>query len=105
MSPKPVKETLAVQIGRQKLLVPICEDEETTLDIIKQVEERLTAIEEERDWVNSTQFATLAAYLFAVDLYNAQQEHAKDTREFLVALNKLAETLRDIAQSPAGDEK
>ena len=49
-------------------------------------------------------FALRAAVEFAADLHRAKADHAEETKEILVALDAIADTLRAILDSASGTE-
>ena len=65
--------------------------------IVGQVEERINKIERETNTVDSSKLAILAAYDFAVELYNLKQRsetnREADSRKVEELVEKLAKTL------------
>ncbi len=97
MTPPP--RTIKSQVGRYTLDIPICENEETTIRIVQQVNECLQKIEDESDRVDSMAYALKAAVSFAAELHKAEAERANETKEILLALDAISEALRAILQN------
>lgn len=96
-----------VGLAHMNIKVPVISDAETTRRIAEMVNKRLEIIEHESTSINTHQFALEAAMQFAAELeqtkkaYKAYVDQAEareeqETREVLVALNKISEDLRAL---------
>lgn len=90
------KKTIQVQLAGATLTVPIYENEQTTREIVDQVNARLKEIEAHSPRVDTQAFALQAAASFAAELAQARKENASDTREILLTLNRIHEDLRSV---------
>jgi len=93
MSPR---DKIQLKVGSLPLPIPIYDDERTTRQIVKQVNDRLRQIEDESERVDTLAFALQAAVAFAADLHRARAEHAEENKDILVALHAIVESLRHI---------
>ena len=114
MSSRPSNQT-KVTIGKLPMSVPTVVDDETTLGIAEQVNERLAEIEEESDRVDTTVFALKTAVSFASELKLARRDFAaqlrriendgrEDTRGVLVALDAISESVRTALREYEDEE-
>jgi len=87
---------IQVQLGKAKILVPVCEDEETTRAIAERVTARLKQIEEESDRIDTHAFALQTAFSFATEVHALRGDSEQDTREITLALDKIATRLKEI---------
>ncbi len=94
------KRSMRAEIARLSLSVPIYQDEKTTKRLIQQVNERFEEFEGKSSKIDSLAFALQAALSFAADLHEAQEDQAEETKEVLVALDALAETLQTALEEP-----
>lgn len=91
-------EVLKVTIAGTTLQVPLVEDEATTLALVEQVTQRIAKIEAHARRIDSTAFALQAAFGFAAELHHAKQQEAENTRELTMALERIAQALRDVLE-------
>jgi len=102
-----------VNLAKMPLKMPVIDDAETTRRIAEIVNERLEQIEKESNSVDTHRFALEAAMYFAAELEKAKQtyedyvEQAKareqeETRDVLLALTKITESLRGIVEDAQG---
>ncbi len=99
---KSTDATMQVKVGRRLLDVPICEDEETTRKIAKEIDDRIDAIEARSDRVDSIAYALTAAVELAIELHKARTDHERENKELFMALEKTEETIRRIAEKAEG---
>jgi len=97
-------QTIRAQVGRFPLDIPVFGDKETTLQIVQKVNDRLRDVEGKSGRVDTMAFALRAAVEFAADLHRAKADHAEETKEILVALDAISDTLRAILDSVSGTE-
>ena len=64
--------------------------------IIGQVEEKIKNIEEKMDIADTGKLATLAAYEFAVELYNLKQKSETNSKANLGKVDELIESLEKV---------
>ncbi len=95
-------DTMQLKVGRRFLDVPICDDEETTRKIAKEIDDRLDAIEERSDRVDSVAYVLTAALELAIELHKARKDHERENKELFMALEKTEETIRRIAEKTEG---
>ena len=100
-------DSLEVTVGRMTFRVPVNGDPERTLRAIEAVNERLRGIEESAPRIDDLLFALLAAVSFAEELEqerdaislernHLEAERQQDTRDFLIALDRLSDDLAGI---------
>ncbi len=92
-------ENMKVTIARTTIQVPVVVDEETTLKLVEQITDRIAAMEAHANRIDSQAFALQAAFGFAADLHFAKEDHAEETREVTLALQRLIDTLGEILES------
>ncbi|HOZ46896.1 MAG TPA: cell division protein ZapA [Candidatus Hydrogenedentes bacterium] len=108
---------IKIEVGNELIAVPVYKDEDTTRDIVRQVNQRLAEIEEQEPGrLNSRILALKAAVAFAMELRQAQAdlaqaetdaqderkaleedfkaEQAQETRQLMVVLDRIAETIQ-----------
>ena len=88
--------TMRVKIGNTPLDVPIHRDEETTLAIVERVNQRLKAIEDQARVIDTQQFALLAAYAFAIETTEAENEVGEMASIFEELDAELTQVLREL---------
>lgn len=93
-------EVMKVTIARTTVRVPVIEDEETTLQIVEQVNDRIAGIEAHAPRIDSMAFALQAAFEFAADLHHAKRDHDAENREVTLAMERIVQSLRDILKPP-----
>ena len=91
-------DKLRVRIGTLPVVLPVHIDRETTGKIAQQVEDRILRIEEESDTVDTQRFAVQAAYEFAAELHDLEQETRADTNALIKALESVAAQLKQLAE-------
>ncbi len=94
-----------IKIGNATMRVPVCVDEETTLEIVQRVNQRLKQVEEKATRIDTQAFALQTAYELAADLYLSEREHERDVRDLAKALDKIATQLSALAEEFAPAEK
>jgi len=103
------ENAVEITLGRIPMRVPIIVDSQTTQRIAKQVNERITKIEQESNRGDTYEFALLTALTFAAELEQAQRTHHEEVkelvrtkeheeRELLLALSKINESIRAIVR-------
>lgn len=92
-------ETITVRVGNQNLIVPVFIDQETTHQVAKLVSERLREIEGQSARIDSQRFALLAAMHFACEWEGARREAEQETKDFVKALSRIADTLHRIVET------
>ena len=89
-------ESIQAVIRGVTLRVPLHRDEETTRQIISEVDQVLKRIESESSVIDTQRFALQAAIEFAARLNTVREEQAEDTRLLVKALDRVASKLRDL---------
>lgn len=92
-------EAIIVTIAGTTVQVPIIDDEETTLRLVEQVNDRIAAIEAHAKKIDTIGFAKQAAFAFAADLYRANQTHDAESREITLTLERVIQSLHDILKT------
>ena len=101
-------DSLEVTVGRMTFRIPVKGDPDRTLRAVEAVNIRLRDIEENAPRIDDLLFALLTAVSFAEELEqerdaislerkHLETERQQDTRDFLVALDKISEDLNGIA--------
>lgn len=101
---------IEVTVGRVRLKVPVMHDKNTTLRMARAVNARLEEIEKRSPSIDSHAFALEAAMSFAAELEQASHEfdaekaglieqQNQDTRDILIALNKISEGLENLLET------
>jgi cell division protein ZapA (FtsZ GTPase activity inhibitor) len=85
-----------VTVGGMRIRVPLYRNEETTLYIVEQVNQRLKEIEEQSTRIDSQRFALQAAFSFAAELAQAEADRSDDSREMATALDRIATSLQRL---------
>ncbi len=89
-------ENTEIMLGRLKLKVPVYKSAEFTQKIADEVTKRLQEIESQSDRIDTQAFALSAAMSYAIEVAKARDEASSDTRQMLLALNRISEALRDL---------
>ena len=109
-------DSLEVTVGRMTFRIPVKGDPERSLRAVEAVNERLRAIEESAPRIDDLLFALLTAISFAEELEqerdaislerkHLEAERQQDTRDFLVALDRLSEDLTGIIREVGRKEE
>lgn len=69
---------------------------ETASRVLSELEARLTDIESKSTRIDTQAFALQTALSFALDAAEARKDHDSDTREILLALDKISDQLRTL---------
>lgn len=102
-----------VNLANMSLKLPVVGDPKTTRRIAEIVNERLEEIEKESNSIDTHRYALEAAMHFAAELEQTKQDYAEyvaqaeadeqeETRDVLLALDKIAENLRAIVENAQG---
>lgn len=94
MTSKP--DYIKVKVGMVPVLLPVHINREITEKIVQQVEERLERIEKESDTIDTQRFAIQAAYEFAVDLFDLEEQYKADEVDLIKVLQHMSEELRQL---------
>lgn len=93
-----------VKIANATVSVPVYEDEETTRQIARMVTDRIQAIEESAERIDSQAFALRAAYDLAAALHDARREQQANEQHIAATLDAVATRLQHLADDYALDE-
>ncbi len=93
---------IQTKIANVTLRLPVYRDQKHTLELAKDVERLVASMEADADRIDSQAFALRAAYEFARQLRELEDENAADLKDLLktldstaTALQKLVATYRD----------
>jgi hypothetical protein len=100
----PVK-TIGVKFDSITFRVPIYIDEKTTLAIAQEVYDRYKAFEADSPFVDTMASAFETAVAYAVELHDKQEELKQETKEFLLALHALSDTIQSIIKAAEPQEE
>ncbi|HOE66881.1 MAG TPA: cell division protein ZapA [Candidatus Hydrogenedentes bacterium] len=89
-------ETIAVELGRTRLTIPVYGDPEKTLQLVARVNEQLTAIEKSASRIDTQTFALMTALHFAAEADRERQGREADSRDLIKLLETLSTTLRAL---------
>jgi hypothetical protein len=87
------ERTLRVRLFNTPVDLPIFEDEQTTLRLASQVEDRIRKHEAEKERVSTQEWALLVAYEYACEAAALESEQQDLTK----ALERIAERLNRLA--------
>ena len=91
-------EHIKVKLGPVTVNVPVCNDVVTTQKIAKIVTDRLNSIEKKSKVIDTQAFALHTAFSFASEIELLTLEKSENTKEILLALDKLNDTLVQIIE-------
>ncbi len=89
---------IKVQIGGKSIHVPVYRDRETTLRLVRRVNERLKAIEADSDRIDTQAFALEAALSFAAELDAAEADMEAEQTEIFNELDRLSKTVDKLVR-------
>lgn len=89
---------LQLSVGGILMQVPVYRDEATTRRLVAMVNAKLQQIEAASVRIDTYKFALLASLDFAAQLEEATGEHAEEERELVRALERIAESLRNLIE-------
>lgn len=89
---------IQVQVGGKTIRVPVYRDRETTQRLVRRVNERLKAIEQESDRIDTQAFALEAAIAFAAELDEAEADIEAEQTELFTALDRLSKTVDQLVR-------
>ncbi len=92
------KETILIKVAGTTLHVPIYGDAAATSEIVEQVTNRFREIEASSDRIDTQAFALLTAVSFAAALADEQAAAQEDTKDILVALARIQQSLQDLLE-------
>ena len=85
-------------LGESPSNCPYREDEATTQEIARRVNERIQTIEAASTRIDTQRFALQAAFSLAADLHLLETKVREDERELLRALDQIAGALRVLLE-------
>jgi cell division protein ZapA (FtsZ GTPase activity inhibitor) len=88
--------SMRLRLGNMLVEVPIHRDEETTLGLVERVNQRLREIEQQSPVIDSQRFALLAAYAFAQEALELEDEVAEMAAAFEELDGELSEILGEL---------
>jgi len=88
--------SMRLRLGNMLVEVPIHRDEETTLWLVERVNQRLREIEQQSPVIDSQRFALLAAYAFAQEALELEDEVAEMAAAFEELDGELSEILGEL---------
>lgn len=93
MSPTAIK----ARVGGISLQVPICVDHNTTLRLVKRVNDYLERLEKETGRIDTQTYALKAALAFAAEAEELRRERDHETAALANALDEVVETFRKLS--------
>lgn len=92
------RERVNIRIGGRQFNVPVYDDVDNTFHLAKQLQERLTAIEDAAERVDTQSFAVEAALEILHDLQRSEVEREADTTDMMAELKRLTARLDQLVQ-------
>lgn len=92
------QERVNIRIGGRQFNVPVFDDVDNTFHLAKQLQARLTAVEEAADRVDTQAFAIEAAMRILHDLQQSEGDHEADTTEMMTELKRLSTRLDELVR-------
>lgn len=89
---------IRVELGGKSIQVPVYKDRETTLALVRRVNERLAEIERDSDRIDTQAFALQAAVSFAAELQAAEQDIEAEQTQIFNHLDQLAKTVDKLVR-------
>ena len=87
---------IQTKIANVTLRLPVYRDQKHTLELAKDVERLVASMEADADRIDSQAFALRAAYEFARQLRELEDENAADLKDLLKTLDSTATALQKL---------
>ena len=95
--------TIQVKLGGRTVDVPVYKDKDSTLTLVKKVNDRLKDIEAKSVRIDTQAYALEAALSFAMEAMQHDDEKQENTRDLLVELDALEKELTRLIQEHSID--
>ena len=99
------QERVNIRIGGRQFTVPVYDDVDNTFHLAKQLQQRLTAIEESASRVDTQAFAIEAAMQILHDFQLSEAERQADTTDMMAELKRLSTRLDELVREFAVDDE
>ena len=98
-------ERVNIRIGGRQFTVPVFDDVDNTFHLAKQLQERLTVIEDKAERVDTQAFAIEAAMQILHELQTSEDERNADTTDMMAELKRFSTRLDDLVRNFATDDE